>query len=64
MVVDVSLYMSRRFFFSLYDDEVQVINYTQKKKTVVGVLQASSSCGRGGENPVSAYVHVLVMCLA
>ena len=40
-----------------------LINFTIKQ-TVVGVLQASSSCGQGGENPVSGYVHVLDMCLA
>ena len=33
-------------------------------KSVVGILQASSSCGHRGENPVSGYVHVLDMCLA
>ena len=53
-----------RLFFFLFD-EGQLIHYTIKyKKSVVGVLQASSSCGQGGENPVSGYVHVLDMCLA
>ena len=51
------------FFFFVSRGAINQL-HNRKIKSVVGVLQASSSCGQGGENPVSGYVHVLDMCLA